>query len=70
MMEYKGYHAKVEYEQEDRIFVGHVLGINDSLNFHGKTVEELTQSMYDCVDNYLDYCKKIGKEPGESSNGE
>lgn len=65
LMEYKGYQAKVEFEQEDRIIVGHVLGINDFLNFHGKSVEELTQSMHDCVDNYLDYCKQIGKEPGE-----
>ena len=63
LMEYNGYYAKVEFDQEDQIFIVHVLGINDSLNFHGESVKELTQSMHDCIDNYFDYCKKIGKEP-------
>jgi predicted HicB family RNase H-like nuclease len=30
---------------------------------------ELTQSMHDCKDNYLDYCKKIGKEPEREFKG-
>jgi UDP-N-acetylmuramate-alanine ligase len=68
-MEYNGYHAKVEFDQEDQIFIGHVLGINDSLNFHGESVKELTQSMHDCIDNYLDYCQKIGKEPEREYKG-
>ena len=62
LMEYNGYHAKVEFDSEDRIFIGRVLGINDSLNFHGESVNELTQSMHDCLDNYLEYCKQVGKE--------
>ena len=37
MMEYKGYHAKIEFDQEDQIFVGQVLGINDSLFFQINT---------------------------------
>ena len=36
MLEYKGYHATVEDDAEEDIFVGEVLGIADSLNFHGK----------------------------------
>ena len=63
LMEYNGYHAKVEFDSEDQIFIGYVLGINDSLNFHGKSAKELTQSMHDCIDNYIDYCKQVGKEP-------
>ena len=69
LMEYNGYHAKVEYNHEDEIFVGHVLGIKDSLNFHGISVKELKQSMHDCIDNYLDYCKQIGKEPEREFKG-
>ena len=69
LMEYNGYHAKVEFDQEDQIIIGHVLGINDSLNFHGESVKELSQSMHDCIDNYLDYCKKIGKEPEREFKG-
>lgn len=69
LMEYNGYHAKVEFDQEDQIFIGYVLGINDSLNFHGESVKELTQSMHDCIDNYLDYCKRIGKDPEHEFKG-
>ena len=69
LMEYNGYHAKVEFDSEDQIFIGHVLGINDSLNFHGESVKELTQSMHVCIDNYLEYCKKVGKEPEREFKG-
>ncbi|MBQ6319781.1 MAG: type II toxin-antitoxin system HicB family antitoxin [Lachnospiraceae bacterium] len=69
LMEYNGYHARIEYDQEDEIFVGHVLGINDSLNFHGESVKALTSSMRDCIDNYLEYCSQIGKEPEREFKG-
>lgn len=69
LMEYNGYHAKIEYDPEDQIFVGQVLGINDSLFFHGTSVEELSNSLRDCVDNYLDYCAKAGKEPEKEFKG-
>ena len=36
MLEYKGYHAKVSFDEEDALFIGEVFGINDSLNFHGR----------------------------------
>lgn len=29
MLEYRGFHASVEYDAEDEIFVGEVLGISD-----------------------------------------
>lgn len=41
MLEYKGYHASVEYDAEDDILVGEVLGITDSLNFHGRSLDEI-----------------------------
>ena len=63
LMEYNGYHAKIEFDQEDQIFVGHVLGINDSINFHGQSVQELTTEFHNSVNNYVDYCLQIGKEP-------
>jgi predicted HicB family RNase H-like nuclease len=52
-MEYKNYHAKIEFDEEDNIFVGQVLGINDSLNFHGSSVSELQEAFNDSIENYL-----------------
>ena len=69
MMGYKGYHAKVSYDAVDKIFVGEVFGVRDSLNFHGTSVDELESMFQQCIDNYLELCEKIGKEPDKEFKG-
>ena len=68
-MKYKSYFAKVEFDAEDRIFVGHIIGIRDVVGFHGESVEELEQSFKEAVDNYLDACKKLGQKPNKPYSG-
>lgn len=68
-MEYLGYHASVEYDPEDRIFIGKVCGITDSLNFHGTTVDELENMFHQSIDNYLELCKELGKKPDKEYKG-
>ena len=68
-MEYKGYRAKTEFSEEDEAFIGHVLGINDIICFHGSSVRQLKKAFKECVDNYLDHCKKVGKEPDKEFSG-
>jgi|GEM_PF-4921038 len=41
MMEYKGYSAKVEFDNDDNIFHGGVINLRDVITFEGETVEEL-----------------------------
>lgn len=69
MLEYKGYHAAITYDADDELFVGEVFGINDSLSFHGKSIEELKQMFANSIDNYLDMCKHYGKEPEKEFKG-
>lgn len=69
LMEYLGYHATIDYDPEDRIFVGKVFGINDSLNFHGTTVDELEDMFHQSIDNYLELCKELGKSPDKEYKG-
>lgn len=69
VMEYNGYHARIEYDSQDNIFVGTVLGLNDVLGFHGSSVEELMLAFKDCIDNYLEWCKVAGKEPEREFRG-
>lgn len=68
-MKYKGYYAKVEFDAEDRIFVGHIIGIKDVVGFHGESVEELEQSFKGAVDNYLDACEKLDQKPNKPYSG-
>ncbi|MCD8051793.1 MAG: type II toxin-antitoxin system HicB family antitoxin [Clostridiales bacterium] len=69
VMQYKGYHGKIEFSSEDNLFIGSVVGVNDSLNFHGSTVEELRQSFHDCIDDYLEMCEALGRSPDKEYKG-
>ena len=66
LMEYRGYHAKIDYSAEDRTFVGRVLGIKDVLAFDGLTPEELETMFHESSDDYLEMCVELGKEPNVS----
>ena len=61
IMEYKGYHAIVEFDAEDQIFVGVVFGIADSLSFHGTSVEELEKSFIKVLTVILMHVDILGK---------
>ena len=63
MMEYKGYHASIRYSDEDKLFVGEVIGINASLGFHGSSVDELERMFHQSIDNYLAMYAAISKAP-------
>ncbi len=41
MLEYKGYHGKVEFDEEAGLFYGEVVNLRDVITFQGKSVDEL-----------------------------
>ena len=63
IIEYGGYRARIEWDTEDKIFTGTVLGIKDSLSFHGASAKELKDRFKECIENYFFLCGQIGKEP-------
>lgn len=69
LMEYKGYFAKVGYSSDDDIFFGTIEGIIDSVSFEGESVVELKQDFHEAVNDYLDMCEKMGKEPQKFYKG-
>lgn len=68
-MEYKGYFAVPEYSVEDEVFHGKVLGINDLVDFEAESVPEMKEAFKEAVDDYLEFCKEIGKEPEKTYSG-
>lgn len=68
-MNYKGYFAKVEFDPEDHIFVGHIVGIRDVVDFHGESVVELEAALREAVDVYLVACKELNQEPNKPYSG-
>ena len=69
MMKYKGYLARIEYDEEDRIFVGHLAGIQDIVGFHGITVDELEAAFHESVDNYIAISEETGRPVQKSYSG-
>lgn len=68
-MEYKGYKARIDYDGDDKCFIGHIVGINDVVGFHGSSVDELRAAFEDAVDDYIATCAAVGKQPERSYSG-
>ena len=69
-MTYNGYAARVEYSDSDGCFIGRIAGIRDIVGFHGESVAELRRAFEDAVDDYLETCKALGKEPNHPYSGQ
>ena len=65
-MQYRGYTAEVFYHPEDQIFIGTVVGIRDVVGFHTDDPLDITTSFHSAIDDYIDFCRERGIEPGVS----
>ncbi len=69
-MTHKGYAARVEYSEDDGCFIGHIAGVRDVIGFHGESVVALRNAFTEAVDDYLDTCAKLGREPNHPYSGQ
>ncbi|MFH0788928.1 MAG: type II toxin-antitoxin system HicB family antitoxin [Pseudomonadota bacterium] len=69
MMEYKGYIGQVEFDNEAEIFHGEVINTRDVITFQGKTVDEIKTAFQESVEDYLEYCAKLGQQPEKPFTG-
>lgn len=68
-MRYKGYAARIEYDERDDIFVGRVLGMRDIISFHARSVLELHEAFRDALEDYLADCAEQGITPEKPASG-
>jgi len=68
-MKYKDYSGSVEYSDEDGVFFGRIIGINDHITFDGDNVKSLRINFEEAVDGYLEVCSQKGKEPDKTYKG-
>ena len=66
---YKGYAARIEFDAGDEIFTGKIAGIRDVVGFHADTVADLKAAFHEAVEDYVETCKKVGKEPQKPYSG-
>ena len=57
-LSYKGNTAKIEFDPDDNILFGNIIGIRDTVGFHGESLVELKDAFHDAVDrNFYDAIK-------------
>ena len=69
LLHHKGYHASIHFSAADEVFYGKLLGINDLVTFEGTNVRELKKEFRNAVEDYLETCRTLGKEPEKHYKG-
>jgi len=68
-MTYKGYIGLVRFSAEDEIFHGKIDAINDLIVFEGESVQALKKAFHEAVDDYVETCREMGREPNKPFKG-
>lgn len=68
-MKYKNFIGSVQYNANDEVFHGKIEFITDLVTFEGTTVAELKNAFHEAVEDYLELCEEVGKQPEKSLNG-
>lgn len=66
---YKNYAAVIEFDADDKIFFGRIAGIRDGVTFHADTVDGLIAAFHEAVDDYVETCARIGRQPQKPYSG-
>lgn len=69
ILEYKGYYTKIEYSSEDRVLHGIIEGIGDLVTFQSTDATKIEEEFQNAIDDYLEFCEEVGKEPDKSYKG-
>ena len=68
-MNYRGYNARVEFDDRDDIFIGQVIGTRDAICFHADNVADLRREFQVSIDDYLNYCIEKNLAPDKPASG-
>jgi len=68
-MRYGDYIAKIDYEEDSKLFHGRVINLRDVVNFYGASAEELEREFRDSVNAYLEVCQEEGIKPEKPYSG-
>ncbi len=69
-MRFKGDTARIDYDDDDHLFSGHIAGIHDIVGFQSDTVDGLRKAFQETVEDYLETCTRIGEKPQKAYSGQ
>lgn len=67
--DYKGYHGSAEVCTQSKILHGKIQFIQDLVTYEATSIEDLKAEFESAVDDYLETCKALGKEPDKEFRG-
>jgi predicted HicB family RNase H-like nuclease len=68
-IEYNGYIGSIEYSSEDKCFFGKLEMIDDLVTFEATSADELEENFHAVVDEYIQTCKDLNREPQKTYKG-
>jgi len=68
-MRHKGYVGSVECSVEDNCLHGQILHVNDLVTYEAEMPAELQAVFEEAVDDYIETCAQVGKEPDRPFKG-
>lgn len=69
ILEYKGYTGSVDVNLEDGLIFGKIECINDLVMYDAVVVSEINGAFIEAVDDYIETCKELGREPNRVFSG-
>jgi predicted HicB family RNase H-like nuclease len=63
LLTYKGYYARLTFDPSADAFHGRVIGLQDVIDFYGRTPDELRTEFKNSVEEYLAWCVEEGTQP-------
>ncbi|MBL8510486.1 MAG: type II toxin-antitoxin system HicB family antitoxin, partial [Betaproteobacteria bacterium] len=63
------YVARIDYDADENLFLGQVVGLRESIHFHGASVDELRADFEFAIDDYLARCDAAGLQPERQVSG-
>lgn len=69
LLKYKGYYGSIEISLEDGLIHGKLECINDLVTYEASSVPDIQSAFEEAVDDYLETCKELGKQPEKTMSG-
>ncbi len=69
ILEYKGYHTRIEFDAASCSLFGKIEGIKDLVTFESGDPMRIVEEFHSAVDDYLDFCEEVGKTPEKEYRG-
>lgn len=69
ILEYKGYYTKPQFDADSMSIRGKIEGIKDYIDYEANSTKDIEEAFHLAVDDYLAFCKEVGKSPDKVYKG-